>query len=598
MLIWKDCGFNRMRTDSTNKQHILSQVFDTMNSDQTFPDYAEFRIVNRDNRELIDELIKNDFLRKAGQDPDEKIQLTLTGILQIDNENAKNTLKRSEELISILKNFYISSKGKGDIKIDQVVQSANRSPQEVKIELYFLSQLSFYKSMICSNEGFPTSIELNEKILDIESIEIELEKINSIKRNFMQTNQKNNTKTLKTAFSKYSVIEVIGQGGNGTVYRAKDSFDQQFAIKVLDPSKSTKEKLKRFKNEYLFCSRNTHKNIITVLDYGITSDDAPFFVMPIYDSSLRKRIGNISFNEAYQLFCTILDGVDAAHKQGAIHRDLKPENILVNANIKDLVIADFGIADFEADDLFTAVLTRDGTRLANFQYAAPEQRTKGSLVDKRADIYALGLILNELFTNKIPHGINFKTIGSADPDYSYLDALVEKMLQQEPTSRYESIEEIKKDLIAKGDEQVLLQKISVLKNTVIPITDLDDPIVNDPIKVIGGDWDNNILKIELSQAPNDTWIWSLRNMGNFTSVMGKGPDHFKFYGKTAIIQADKHEAQRIIDYFKDWLNITSRVYENKLKKGIEKNEQLRKSELAEKIRKEEEREKIKKSLRF
>lgn len=587
-----------MKIEDPIVQDILDQVFNKLQIENSFPDYSEFTIDNRENRETIKGLIEQGFLRKRGSQHNEKLQITLAGIFELNTPNATVTLGNANSLIPILKDIYISSKGKGDVKVDQITDLAKRSIQQVGIDLYFLTELSFYSSMTTDAEGIPTSFSLKEEILDIKSIQIELEKIKTIKRNFMQTNQKGNSKNLKTAFSSYSIIEIIGQGGNGIVYSAKDSFDQPFAVKVLDPSKSTKEKLKRFKNEYLFCSRNKHKNIIMVLDYGITSDDAPFFVMPIYKSSLRKHIGKITPADAYQLFCTILDGIDAAHKQGAIHRDLKPENILVGDNIRDLVIADFGIADFEADDLFTAVVTKDGTRLANFQYAAPEQRTKGNQVDKRADIYALGLILNELFTDQIPHGLNFKTIGSVAPDFSYLDVLVVKMLQQEPSSRYESIEEIKKDLISKGDEQILLQKISVLKNTVIPVTELDDSIVSDPIRIIGGDWDNNILKIELSQEPNDTWISSLHNMGNFASVMGKGPEQFNFHRKTATISADKHEAQRIIDYFKEWLTITARVYENKLKRDIERNEQLRRAELAAKIKKEEEREKMKKNLRF
>src|SRR3981081_1724934 len=102
--------------------------------------------------------------------------------------------------------------------------------------------------------------------------------------------------------------------------------------------------------------------------------------------------------EVLPLFVKILDGVEAAHLQGVIHRDLKPENILVDSKGAHPAIADFGIASFTEDLLVTSVETAPTQRLANFQYAAPEQRLGGRTVRDTADIYALGLILNEMFT--------------------------------------------------------------------------------------------------------------------------------------------------------------------------------------------------------
>ncbi|MGR3173229.1 MAG: serine/threonine-protein kinase [Candidatus Scalindua sp.] len=307
-------------------------------------------------------------------------------------------------------------------------------------------------------------------------------------------------KEVKTAFSTYAIKDCIGEGGCGLVYSAIEDNDNAVAIKILDPSKATREKLKRFENEYRFCSNNKHPNIITVLDYGLTEEDTPFFIMPLYEASLRKLVGTLEPKQAYEIFKKMIDGVEAAHKLGVIHRDLKPENILVNSNGNILVVADFGIASFKEEELYTAVETRNDSRLANFQYAAPEQRSRGKDVTGKADIYSLGLILNELFTSELAHGTNYKTIESVSSDYQFLDILVEKMLQQEPSSRYENIEEIKKELISRGDEHISRQRLNRLKDTVIRSTEVDDPLIDDPMKIVNADWENNILSIELNNS--------------------------------------------------------------------------------------------------
>ncbi len=94
----------------------------------------------------------------------------------------------------------------------------------------------------------------------------------------------------RTAFSQYVATEIIGEDGSARVYKATDDAGQSFAIKLLDPAKATKDKVKRFKNEYQFCAKNSHQNIVPVLDYGLVDDGdgrTPFFVMPLYGCSLR-----------------------------------------------------------------------------------------------------------------------------------------------------------------------------------------------------------------------------------------------------------------------------------------------------------------------
>ena len=293
-----------------------------------------------------------------------------------------------------------------------------------------------------------------------------------------------------------------------------------------------------------------------------------------------------------------MNGVDAAHKLGVVHRDLKPENVLSNDTGNDLVVADFGIARFEEEDFYTAVETKDGTRLANFQYAAPEQRIRGKAIDKRVDIYALGLILNELFTGQLALGTNFKEISSVTNDYPYLDILVDRMLQNDPAARFQDIDEVKKELIARGEQHVSMQKLSLLRDTVIPAGELDDPLISDPMNIVGVDWTNEMLSIELNHAPNQNWLWALGHMGNYTSLMGKGPERFQFVGNVARISASSHEAQQAIDYFKQWLPMANRVYVDKLKQDMAENERRQKAELQKQIRQEEERTQVKQNLKF
>lgn len=405
-------------------------------------------------------------------------------------------------------------------------------------------------------------------------------------------------KEVKSAFSSYSIKDSIGEGGCSFVYSAIEDNGNAVAIKILDPSKVTKEKLKRFENEYRFCSNNRHPNIITVLNYGLTDDDNPFFVMPLYEASLRKLVGTLEPKHAYEVFKKIMDGVEAAHKLDVIHRDLKPENILVNKNGNILVVADFGIASFKEEELYTAVDTNDGSRLANFQYAAPEQRSRGKDVTKKADIYSLGLILNELFTSELAHGTNFKTIESVSSDYPFLDILVEKMLQQDPSSRYENIEEIKKELISRGDEHISMQKISRLKDTVIRSAEADDPLIDDPMKIVDADWKNNILIIKLNNYTNSRWIKALHNMGSYSSVAGKPPQAFEFSGNVAQISVSATQAPLAINYFKGWLPIANKVYEDLLKRDKELTERKEREELQRRIKAEEERSDVLRKLKF
>jgi len=406
----------------------------------------------------------------------------------------------------------------------------------------------------------------------------------------------------ETTFTIYTASEIKGEGGSGRIYKAVDESEKVYAIKLLNRDKATKEKVKRFNNELQFGLRNQHRNIVTVIDHGIYKDGkgtSLFYVMPFYNSSLRHLlISGIVSSKILLYYSQILDGVEAAHLQKVIHRDIKPENILYDSHADNLLIADFGIAHFEEEDLFTAVDTKDSSRLANFQYAAPEQRGRGLEVDRRADIFALGLILNEMFTGKVPQGTGYKNIGGISPDYRYLDELILEMLRQSPSERPSTIEVIKNLLIAKKNEFITQQRVSNLTRTIIKASDIDDPLIIDPPRLVDADWIKGLLTLKLSCQVNPKWVWALQNMGSYHSAYGKDPLAFRISGNIASINAEEREVQNIIDHFNKWLPMANSVYAQKIRQEMREDEERRRQEIQRQLKEEETRLRVLKNIKL
>ena len=212
---------------------------------------------------------------------------------------------------------------------------------------------------------------------------------------------------LDTTFDSYTIVNQLGEGGAGRVFEVTDGSGKTLAAKIIKESNTSSDSQKRFKNEVTFCLETDHPNVIKVRDHGVyrqrDGGKLPFYLMGLFPASLRSVLnGTVGPYDTLSIFFKILDGVEAAHLKGVVHRDLKPENVLLDQKQDRLVVADFGIARFVQEDLYTAVETKNQKRLANFVYAAPEQRSRKVAVDARADIYALGLILNEMFTGMLP----------------------------------------------------------------------------------------------------------------------------------------------------------------------------------------------------
>jgi serine/threonine protein kinase len=193
---------------------------------------------------------------------------------------------------------------------------------------------------------------------------------------------------------RYRIISLLGRGGMGEVFRAHDlTLGQPVALKFLPESIIDRSMLERFRNEVRIARRISHPNVCRVYDIGET-DNQVFLSMEYVDgedlSSLLRPIGRLPRDKALEIARKICAGLAAAHDKGVLHRDLKPSNIMIDAR-GEVLIMDFGLAGLahEIEDV------RSGTPA----YMAPEQFA-GKEVTARSDIYALGLVLYELFTGR------------------------------------------------------------------------------------------------------------------------------------------------------------------------------------------------------
>ncbi|MBS1952992.1 MAG: serine/threonine protein kinase [Cyanobacteria bacterium SZAS-4] len=275
----------------------------------------------------------------------------------------------------------------------------------------------------------------------------------------------------KTFADRYEILEVVGRGGMSVVYKAQQMFMQNYvAIKVLNQSLSSDPtSFDRFKLEAIAAISIRDKNVIQVLDFGI-SDDKAFLIMENLEGQdladwLQKN-GDMPVDHALQIFIQACSGLAQAHSKGVIHRDLKPGNLfLINEpDGHELVkIVDFGIAKIQSTDgAISQSLTQPGEVFGSPLYMSPEQ-CQGKSLDARSDIYSLGCVLYETLTGMPPlMGVNsFETMNkhvSEQPPSmrtivpnkeipELLDACVLKSLAKNPDERQQTMTEFKKQLI-------------------------------------------------------------------------------------------------------------------------------------------------------
>src|SRR5690242_17006277 len=203
------------------------------------------------------------------------------------------------------------------------------------------------------------------------------------------------------ASGRYEVLSILGQGGMGAVYKARDhELDRLVAIKVIQPELANSSAvLKRFKQELILARQVTHKNVVRIFDIG-ESEGMKFITMEYIDGGDLKSLiierGKFPPSEAIEIFGQIVLALQAAHNEGVVHRDLKPQNIMIDQNGR-VVVMDFGIAHSKE----MASMTMSGALVGTPDYMSPEQ-AKGEKADTRSDIFSLGLILYEMLTGRVP----------------------------------------------------------------------------------------------------------------------------------------------------------------------------------------------------
>lgn len=226
----------------------------------------------------------------------------------------------------------------------------------------------------------------------------------------------------------------------------RNKISPQFVIKVHTKRDYESD---RFKAEIDFLKKKMQdkstgaRYIVNIVDSGTigykdkdSKDYYQYYVMPKINGSFKDVInnGNISAKNKLAYFIQLCTAIKYLHDKNIVHRDIKPENILFDLSEKKVKLCDFGIAHFPQNNI-----TKDGERLANANYCAPEQRIKRGNVGKYSDIYALGLILNELFTNEIANGEKYKKIKDFYPDLFGLDDIVSSMIQFDISKRESDI---------------------------------------------------------------------------------------------------------------------------------------------------------------
>lgn len=392
----------------------------------------------------------------------------------------------------------------------------------------------------------------------------------------------------------YKEVEQIGEGGNSTVYKVIDEQGNYYALKLLNKKINT-ESTKRFKNEIGYCMRNTHPNILKVIDNGVyetNGEKLMFYVMPLYSKNLRELMREkLDDNTKLEYFNQILEGVKHIHNGKSYHRDIKPENILFDEKKELLVVSDFGISHFNQEELDTIIETKLHSRMANFQYSAPEQKEKGGVVDHRADIYALGLILNEFYTGKVPIGTGYRKIADVSPEYSFLDDIIDMMIKQNKEERPTDIISIQQEINIRLKIYNESKEIKRLQEIEIKDEEENDILILQPPKLINVTYDEEEgrLRFQLSIPVNQLWIDSITT-NSWSSVMGYGPEKFHFEREYASVQLPVHSlnsAQNIVNYFKQWIDNANRTYPVKIRQERENKKLEEESKIKAEIQRKE-----------
>ena len=254
---------------------------------------------------------------------------------------------------------------------------------------------------------------------------------------------------LAEKFPQLEILELLGQGGMGAVYKARQKqLDRLVALKVLPPEAGRDPAFaERFAREARSLAKLNHPRIVSVFDFGHTEDGVYYFVMEFVDGTDLRRViegGQLDPAEALAIVPQICEALQYAHEEGLVHRDIKPENILLDKRGR-VKIADFGLAKLLGKPTTAYTLTQAGQRMGTPHYMAPEQIEGAHEVDHRADIYSLGVVFYEMLTGELPIGRFSPPSQKVQVDVR-LDEIVLHTLEKEPERRYQHASELKTDV--------------------------------------------------------------------------------------------------------------------------------------------------------
>ena len=251
---------------------------------------------------------------------------------------------------------------------------------------------------------------------------------------------------LAARFPQLEVISLLGRGGMGAVYKARQpGLDRLVALKILPPEIGQDPAFsERFTREARALARLSHPHIVAVYDFGRTPDGLFYFIMEYVDGvNLRQAIQAAGMPEgnALAIVPQICDALQFAHDEGIVHRDIKPENILLDKKGR-VKIADFGLAKLVSLETIDHSLTGTQQVMGTLKYMAPEQMEGAKAVDHRADIYSLGVVFYELLTGELPLGRFAPPSQKVQIDIR-VDEIVLRALEREPSLRWQHASDVK-----------------------------------------------------------------------------------------------------------------------------------------------------------
>lgn len=254
---------------------------------------------------------------------------------------------------------------------------------------------------------------------------------------------------LAKKFPQLEILELVGQGGMGAVYKARQKqLDRLVALKILPPEVGQTETFaERFTREARSLAKLNHPHIVTVHEFGHTEDGLYYFLMEFVDGTDLRHViqaGELSSEQTLAIVPQICEALHYAHKKGIVHRDIKPENILLDKD-GDIKLADFGLARLLDKPTTAYTLTQADQRMGTPHYMAPEQIEHSHEVDHRADIYSLGVVFYEMLTGELPIGRFAPPSKKVQVDVR-LDEIVLHTLEKEPELRYQHASEVKTDV--------------------------------------------------------------------------------------------------------------------------------------------------------